>query len=62
MRNDALDRFGTQLEKRMSPIEIEALMRRCGLVGVRFNAGLPFWCAIGFRDRTIPRSLSAVLS
>jgi hypothetical protein len=54
MRNDALDRFGTPLEKRMSASEIEALLRRCGLIDVRFNASPPFWCAAGFRDRTKP--------
>jgi hypothetical protein len=56
MRNDALDRFGTPLEQRMRAIEIEALMCRCGLTGVRFNAGPPFWCAVGFRDRTEPHA------
>jgi hypothetical protein len=56
MRNDALDRFGTPLEKRMTAIEIQALMRRCGLIGVRFSAGPPFWCAVGFRETTEPHS------
>jgi SAM-dependent methyltransferase len=56
MRNDALDRFGTPLEKRMSKVEIEALMRRCGLIGVQFNVGPPFWCAVGFRDRMEPHT------
>jgi len=58
MRNDALDRFGTPLEKRMSAIENEALMGRCGLTGVLLKAGPPFWCAVGFRDRTEPHTLA----
>jgi hypothetical protein len=55
MRADALDRFGTPLEKRMSAIEIEALMPRCDLIGVRFNTGPPF----DFRTRTPSISAAA---
>ena len=47
MRNDALDRLGTPLEQRFSRIEIEAMMRRAGLTGIRFHEGTPFWCAVG---------------
>jgi SAM-dependent methyltransferase len=47
MRTDALDRFGTRLEKRFSRAEIDAMMRRCGLRDVVFREEAPFWCACG---------------
>lgn len=47
MRTDALDRFGTRLEQRFSRVEIEAMMRRCGLHDIRFREGPPFWVACG---------------
>ncbi|MBP9663361.1 MAG: class I SAM-dependent methyltransferase [Pyrinomonadaceae bacterium] len=49
MRNDALDRFGTRLEKRFSKAEIEAMMRRCGLREISFST-TSFWTAVGFRE------------
>jgi SAM-dependent methyltransferase len=49
MRNDALDRFGTRLEKRFSKAEIEAMMRRCGLVDISFST-TSFWTAAGFKE------------
>ncbi len=49
MRTDALDRFGTKLEKRFSRAEIEAMMKRCGLEGIVFREDAPFWCACGRR-------------
>lgn len=49
MRNDALDRFGTRLEKRFSRAEIEALLIRCGLKDIRFHEGIPHWCAVGIK-------------
>jgi SAM-dependent methyltransferase len=50
MRNDALDRFGTRLEKRFTRSEIEAMMTRSGLEGIRFREGPPYWCAVGYRS------------
>jgi SAM-dependent methyltransferase len=47
MRTDALDRFGTRLEKRFTRTEIEAMMRRCGLGDIVFREDAPFWCACG---------------
>jgi SAM-dependent methyltransferase len=47
MRTDSLDRFGTRLEQRFSRVEIEAMMRRCGLADIRFREGPPFWVACG---------------
>jgi SAM-dependent methyltransferase len=47
MCNDALDRFGTRLEHRMSRAQIKALMERVGLCNIRFSDREPFWCAVG---------------
>jgi hypothetical protein len=52
MRTDALDRFGTRLEHRFSRAEIEAMMRRCGLVDIRFNDDPPYWVAVGRKQAT----------
>lgn len=49
MRTDALDRLGTALESRFTAREIEEMMRRCGLDGIRFAAGPPYWVAVGTR-------------
>lgn len=46
MRNDALDRFGTRLEKRFSKAEVEAMMDRCGLENIIFST-TSFWTAVG---------------
>jgi SAM-dependent methyltransferase len=48
MRNDALDRFGTRLEKRFSKTEIKAMMTRAGLDDVEFSV-TSFWTAIGYK-------------
>ena len=47
MRTDALDRFGTQLEKRFTREEIAAMMSAAGLVEVKFSEAEPYWCALG---------------
>lgn len=47
MRTDALDRFGTRLEQRFTRPQIEAMMQRAGLEGIRFSADQPYWCAVG---------------
>jgi SAM-dependent methyltransferase len=47
MRNDALDRFGTRLEKRFTRAQIRRLMGDAGLVNIRFSDSPPFWCALG---------------
>ena len=48
MRNDALDRFGTRLEKRFSKTEVEEMMHRCGLENITFST-TSFWTAVGFK-------------
>lgn len=49
MRTDALDRFGTRLERRFSAAQIRAMMEAAGLRDVRFSATAPYWCAVGLR-------------
>jgi ubiquinone/menaquinone biosynthesis C-methylase UbiE len=49
MRTDALDRFGTHLEKRFSRAEIRSMMERSGLERIEFSDAPPFWCAVGFK-------------
>lgn len=47
MRTDALDRFGTRLEQRFTRTEIREMMERCGLTGITFRDGVPYWVACG---------------
>lgn len=54
MRNDALDRFGTQLEKRYSEEEIRILLEGAGLENVVFSVGPPWWVAVGWRRSDNP--------
>ncbi len=49
MRTDALDRFGTRMERRFTATEIRAMLENAGLERVRLSDGPPFWCAVGFR-------------
>jgi SAM-dependent methyltransferase len=53
MRTDALDRFGTRLEKRFTRLEIAAMMETAGLEKITFSAS-PCWCAVGFRKLQSP--------
>ncbi len=48
MRTDALDRFGTRLEKRFTKQEIEEMMLNAGLEKIKFSTR-SFWTAVGFR-------------
>lgn len=48
MRTDALDRFGTRLEKRFTKNEIRAMMESCGLADITFS-DRSFWTAVGFK-------------
>lgn len=48
MRTDALDRFGTRLERRFTQAEMREMMERCGLRDIEF-AGAAFWTAVGFK-------------
>lgn len=50
MRTDALDRFGTRLEKRFTREQIEAMLRAAGMESVRFSEDAPFWCVSAIRS------------
>jgi SAM-dependent methyltransferase len=47
MKTDALDRFGTRLEKRYTKLEVEQLMKRAGLCSIQFKDGRPFYLVLG---------------
>ena len=47
IRNDALDRFGTSLEKRFSKVEIVEMMKNAGLENIVISDNLPYWHAVG---------------
>jgi ubiquinone/menaquinone biosynthesis C-methylase UbiE len=47
MRTDALDRFGTRLEKRFTRAQVIAMMERAGLTNIRVADTVPKWVAIG---------------
>lgn len=50
MRTDALDRFGTRLEKRFTKAQITEMMREAGLGELVFSSEPPYWCALGYRS------------
>jgi ubiquinone/menaquinone biosynthesis C-methylase UbiE len=49
IRNDALDRFGTPLEKRFTKKEIETMMINNGLTNIVFSNNPPYWHCVGRR-------------
>jgi SAM-dependent methyltransferase len=49
MRNDALDRFGTPLERRFTAPEVESMMQAAGLARIEFSPSPPHWCAVGLK-------------
>ena len=49
LRTDALDRFGTRLEKRFSRDETRSMLAEAGFVDIRFSDRAPFWCAVGIK-------------
>jgi hypothetical protein len=50
MRTDALDRFGTKLEKRFTSNQIRKMMENSGLRNIIFSDTAPYWCAVGYRE------------
>lgn len=50
MRTDALDRFGTKLEQRLTRDELAAMMNRAGLKDV-VTDGPPYWLALGYKGQ-----------
>lgn len=57
MRNDALDRFGTRLERRFTKEEVVEMLTDAGLVSVVVSTQAPYWCACGVKA-TLPASES----
>lgn len=53
MRTDALDRFGTRIEKRFTREQIRQMMEASGLERIAFSESV-CWCAIGFRSLQSP--------
>ena len=49
MRTDALDRFGTRLEKRFTRAQIQSMMENAGLRDITFSENAPYWCAVGVK-------------
>ena len=49
MRTDALDRFGTRIERRFSRDQMRAMMEAAGLTDIRFSDRAPYWVACGVR-------------
>ncbi|HYC96174.1 MAG TPA: class I SAM-dependent methyltransferase [Sphingomicrobium sp.] len=47
MRTDALDRFGTRLERRFTRREIEQMMHDTGLADIQFSEQEPYWVMCG---------------
>ena len=54
MRNDALDRFGTRLEKRYSKQQVISLLEGAGFEDVVFSDGPPWWVAMAKRRNDSP--------
>jgi ubiquinone/menaquinone biosynthesis C-methylase UbiE len=59
MRTDALDRFGTRLERRFTREQIGTMMNNAGFRSVTFSPSQPYWCAVGYRrdDDAVPCDL-----
>jgi len=49
MRTDALDRFGTGLERRFTREGIDEMMLQAGFTEVRFSERAPYWCAVAVK-------------
>ncbi len=51
MQTDALDRFGTRLEKRYTKKETAEMMKKANLENVKFSDHEPYWCVIGYKKK-----------
>jgi hypothetical protein len=49
MQTDALDRFGTRLEKRFSKDEVSSMLKEAGFKNIKFSQGLPYWVCISYK-------------
>ena len=50
MKTDALDRFGTRLEKRFSKDEIQKMLKEAGFRDIKFSKNMPFWVSISTKS------------
>jgi ubiquinone/menaquinone biosynthesis C-methylase UbiE len=50
MRTDALDRFGTRLERRFTRAQIDAMLRAAGFGEIVFSDQVPYWCVVGIKQ------------
>ncbi len=49
MRTDALDRFGTRLEKRFTQAQIRRALENAGFRTISFSDEVPFWTSIAYK-------------
>ena len=49
LRNDALDRFGTRLEKRFSKSKIKHLLEKNNFNKISFSDEMPYWCCLAYK-------------
>ena len=49
LRTDALDRFGTRLEKRFTKNQVEKMLSDEGFSDIVFSDKIPHWCAVGIK-------------
>jgi len=49
LRTDALDRFGTRLEKRFTRDEIKSMFEIAGFENIIFSDRQPYWCVVATR-------------
>jgi SAM-dependent methyltransferase len=49
MKTDALDRFGTKLEKRFSKRKIISMLETAGFYKIKFSHKMPYWVVIAYK-------------
>lgn len=50
MRTDALDRFGTKVEKRFTKSQIGEMLRSAGMERIQFSNKMPFWVSLSYKS------------
>ena len=50
LRTDALDRFGTKVERRFTKKQIKIMMENADLVNIKFANNEPYWCVVGIKS------------
>tara|TARA_B100000963_G_C22594557_1_gene657226 strand:- start:413 stop:1258 length:846 start_codon:yes stop_codon:yes gene_type:complete len=53
MRTDALDRFGTRLERRFTKSQIKNMMEASGLEHIIFSDEQIYWLAVGYKKESL---------